>query len=225
MNNQPVDKKYLENNQYSDEDIGSGLGGGCKYINNKYGSYVYGVDICENLVSIARTRNKEKPKIEFEAIDILKKEFPLNHFDMIYSRDSILHLSVEDKKKLFEKCYLWLKPNGVLLITDYCADKEENWDEEFKEYVKKRKYALITTEEYGQLLSFCNFKNVEAKNISDYWLQLLEMEVNRLEQKKEEFTSKYSTKEYESLINGWNRKIRDTKRNLQVWGYFKAYKI
>ncbi|SBT40236.1 phosphoethanolamine N-methyltransferase [Plasmodium ovale wallikeri] len=205
-------------------DIGSGLGGGCKYINEKYGSYVYGVDICEKTVSIAKMRNKEKTKIEFDSCDILKKEFEENSFDMIYSRDSILHLTVPDKKRLFEKCYLWLKPNGVLLITDYCADTKDNWDTEFKEYITLRKYDLTTIDEYGNLISSCNFKDVQATDISDYWLELLEMELHRLNEKKEQFLSEYSLKDYNTLKDGWVRKIRDTKRNLQKWGLFKAHK-
>ncbi|GAW82145.1 phosphoethanolamine N-methyltransferase [Plasmodium gonderi] len=206
-------------------DIGSGLGGGCKYINMKYGSHVYGVDICQKMVTIAKLRNKDKANIEFEAIDILKKDFPENTFDMIYSRDSILHLSFANKKLLFEKCYKWIKPNGILLITDYCADKIEKWDEEFKEYVNNRKYTLLPIQEYGDLIKSCNFKNVEVKDMSDYWLELLQLELNKLEEKKDEFLKKYSLKEFDSLKNGWTRKIKDTKRDLQKWGYFKAQKM
>ncbi|KJP85901.1 hypothetical protein AK88_04433 [Plasmodium fragile] len=215
---------YLEPNSKV-LDIGSGLGGGSKYINQKYGCHVYGVDICEKMVAIAKLRNKDKAKIEFEAIDILKKEFPENTFDMIYSRDSILHLSYADKKKLFEKCYKWLKPNGILLITDYCADKIEKWDEEFKAYVKKRKYTLVPIQEYADLIKSCKFQKVESKDISDYWLQLLQMELNKLEEDKDKFTKVYSIKEYSSLKDGWTRKIKDTKKGVQKWGYFKAQKM
>ncbi|CRG95136.1 phosphoethanolamine N-methyltransferase, putative [Plasmodium gallinaceum] len=206
-------------------DIGSGLGGGCKYINDKYGAHVYGIDISENMVNIAKNRNSGNKKIEFEANDILLKDFPENTFDMIYSRDSILHLSLENKKKLFEKCYKWLKPNGIILVTDYCASKPENWDEEFKEYIKKRRYTLITVEEYKDLIVSCKFENVISKDISDMWLDLLEVEINKLEDKKEEFLKKFSQKEYNSLRDGWTRKIKDSKRKIQLWGYFKAVKL
>nr|4IV8_A Chain A, Phosphoethanolamine N-methyltransferase,putative [Plasmodium knowlesi strain H]4IV8_B Chain B, Phosphoethanolamine N-methyltransferase,putative [Plasmodium knowlesi strain H] len=215
---------YLEPNSKV-LDIGSGLGGGCKYINEKYDAHVYGVDICEKMIAIAKLRNKDKSKVEFEAMDILKKDFPECTFDMIYSRDAILHLPYADKKKLFEKCYKWLKPNGILLITDYCADKIENWDEEFKAYINKRKYTLIPIQDYGDLIKSCNFQNVQAKDISDYWLELLQMELNKLEEKKDEFLKLYPTDEYNSLKDGWTRKIKDTKRHLQKWGYFKAQKM
>ncbi|CRH01662.1 phosphoethanolamine N-methyltransferase, putative [Plasmodium relictum] len=205
-------------------DIGSGLGGGCKYLNKKYGAHVYGIDISEKMVNIAKKRNIENKKIEFEANDILMKHFPENTFDMIYSRDSILHLPLENKKKLFEKCYSWLKPNGILLVTDYCASKPEKWDKEFKEYVKQRKYTLTTVEEYKDLLISSKFKNVISKDISDFWLELLETEVKKLEDKKDEFLKQFSTEEYNTLRDGWTRKIKDSKKKIQMWGYFKAVK-
>ncbi|KOB60429.1 hypothetical protein PFHG_02129, partial [Plasmodium falciparum HB3] len=168
-------------------DIGSGLGGGCMYINEKYGAHTHGIDICSNIVNMANERVSGNNKIIFEANDILTKEFPENNFDLIYSRDAILHLSLENKNKLFQKCYKWLKPTGTLLITDYCATEKENWDDEFKEYVKQRKYTLITVEEYADILTACNFKNVVSKDLSDYWNQLLEVEHKYLHEIKKNF--------------------------------------
>ncbi|SOV24467.1 phosphoethanolamine N-methyltransferase [Plasmodium sp. DRC-Itaito] len=205
-------------------DIGSGLGGGCMYMNEKFGAHTYGIDICSNIVSMANERVVGNNKIIFESNDILTKEFPDNHFDLIYSRDAILHLSLENKNILFQKCYKWLKPNGTLLITDYCAAKKENWDDEFKEYVKQRKYTLMTVEEYADTLASCNFKNVVSKDLSDYWNELLEGELKKLYEKKEEFLKLFSEKKFIGLEDGWSRKIKDSKRKMQRWGYFKATK-
>ncbi|PON62194.1 S-adenosyl-L-methionine-dependent methyltransferase, partial [Parasponia andersonii] len=41
-----------------------------------------------------------------------------NSFDVIYSRDTILH--IQDKPALFRSFYKWLKPGGKVVISDYC---------------------------------------------------------------------------------------------------------
>jgi len=42
--------------------------------------------------------------VEFEVGDVTKREFPPASFDVIFSRDTILH--IEDKKKLFSSFYV-----------------------------------------------------------------------------------------------------------------------
>lgn len=205
-------------------DIGSGLGGGCLYIHQKFNCFVYGVDISENMIRIAKSRNIENEKIKFEMCDILLKDFPENSFDLIYSKDSILHLSLEEKKELFAKCRKWLKPNGVLLITDYCANNREQWDEGFKAYIKKRKYTLLSVEEYKNLILETKLKEVKAEEITSLWIECLTMELKKLEEKKEEFLKRFSEKQYQNLHDNWSSKIENAKKNMQVWGYFEFIK-
>ena len=50
--------------------------------------------------------------------------YPDNFYDLVYSRDTILH--IKDKKALFEKFFKCLKPGGTLLITDYCHGAKED---------------------------------------------------------------------------------------------------
>lgn len=205
-------------------DIGSGLGGSSLYINEKYGCSVHGVDISENMIRIAKSRNIENEKIQFEMCDILEKDFPENSFDLIYSRDTILHLQLEDKQILFDKCRRWLKPQGVLVITDYCANKPEFWDDAFKAYVADRKYTLITIEQYKNLLTQSQLKEVKTENITELWIKTLTTELKNLEDNKEKFLEKFSEKQYNVMHSGWTRKINDAKRNLHMWSYFEYTK-
>jgi phosphoethanolamine N-methyltransferase len=70
--------------------------------------------------------------VEFEICDATEKEFPAASFDVVYSRDIILH--IEDKQALFAKFFRWLKPGGRVLILDYCRGEKEPTDR-FKAYV------------------------------------------------------------------------------------------
>jgi len=43
-------------------------------------------------------------QVQFEVGDVTKREFPAESFDVIFSRDTILH--IEDKQKLFSSFYV-----------------------------------------------------------------------------------------------------------------------
>ncbi len=55
---------------------------------------MYGVDLATNSICIAWERAQKYPnlKVRFEIADITKHEFPAEYFDIVYSRDTILHL-------------------------------------------------------------------------------------------------------------------------------------
>ena len=64
-----------------------------------------------------------------EVADATKIDYPENHFDVIYSRDTILH--IKDKLTLYKNFLKWLKPGGRLMVSDYNCTPDE-WNEEFK---------------------------------------------------------------------------------------------
>ena len=61
------------------------------------------------MVGIAwdRSINFKDLKVRFEIGDVTKHEFPEEYFDVIYSRDTILHIN--DKKALFQRFQVFIK--------------------------------------------------------------------------------------------------------------------
>jgi len=55
--------------------------------------------------------------VTFEVSDALTRDFSAGAFDVVYSRDMLLHVS--EKGRMFARIFGWLKPGGKLLITDY----------------------------------------------------------------------------------------------------------
>lgn len=57
--------------------------------------HVVGIDLSINMVSFALERAiGRRCTVEFEVADCTKKVYPDNSFDVIYSRDTILHIQV-----------------------------------------------------------------------------------------------------------------------------------
>eukprot|EP01018_Ginkgo_biloba_P027288 Gb_18655 [translate_table: standard] len=146
-------------------DVGCGIGGGDFYMDETFDVEVIAIDLSINMVSFALERAiGRKCAVEFEVADCTKKEYPEFTFDVIYSRDTILH--IQDKSALFQKFFKWLKPGGKLLISDYCKAKGTP-SLEFQEYIQQRGYDLHDVEEYGQMLRESGFHDVVAEDRTD----------------------------------------------------------
>uniref|UniRef100_A0A0E0PQT4 phosphoethanolamine N-methyltransferase n=1 Tax=Oryza rufipogon TaxID=4529 RepID=A0A0E0PQT4_ORYRU len=74
-------------------DVGCGIGGGDFYMAENYDAHVLGIDLSINMVSFAIERAiGRKCSVEFEVADCTTKTYAPNTFDVIYSRDTILHI-------------------------------------------------------------------------------------------------------------------------------------
>lgn len=61
----------------------------------KYDAHVVGIDLSVNMISFALERAIGlNCAVEFEVADCTKKDYPAGTFDVVYSRDTILHIQV-----------------------------------------------------------------------------------------------------------------------------------
>lgn len=72
------------------------------------------------------------------------------------------------------------------MISDYCRGDQEH-SERFLRYVAQRGYHLLTASDYGAVLSKVGFKDVEAKDVTDYFVEILHKEMKFFSEQKEEF--------------------------------------
>lgn len=143
-------------------DVGCGIGGGDFYMAAEHGVSVHGIDLSVNMVLIAIERAGKVPggaSVSFEIADCTLVDYPHQSFDVIYSRDTILH--IHDKPALFKKFAEWLKPGGKLLISDYCRSPEKP-SGSFAQYIEQRGYDLHSVAGYGKMIEDAGFINVEA---------------------------------------------------------------
>jgi phosphoethanolamine N-methyltransferase len=205
-------------------DICCGIGGGAFYISKTYGARVLGVDLSRNMLNIAEERKKEQnvENVTFQHADVTTVEFDSECFDIIYCRDSILH--IKDKLTLFKNCLKWLKPGGKLLITDYCS-KEGEWSQEYAEYVVSRGYYIVSVTEYAKLLEEAGFIHVQGLDKTDLFMDILKEELESILRRKEEFCEDgLSETNYQYIVEGWQKKILRTALGDQRWGLFLAEK-
>ncbi|CAO2838038.1 unnamed protein product [Amaranthus hypochondriacus] len=171
-------------------DVGCGIGGVDFYMEENFNVEVVGIDLSINMISIALERAVGlNGAVEFEVADCTTISFPDDSFDVIYSRDTILH--IQDKPALFRSFYKWLKSGGKILITDYCRNTSTP-SHEFAAYIKQRGYDLHDVQAYGQMLRDAGFDQVIAEDRTDQFLKVLERELDAVEKEKERFVTDFS---------------------------------
>ncbi|KAM7479643.1 hypothetical protein LguiA_027856 [Lonicera macranthoides] len=203
-------------------DVGCGIGGGDFYMAENFDVDVVGIDLSINMISFALERAIGlKCSAEFEVADCTKKTYPDSTFDVIYSRDTILH--IQDKPALFKSFYKWLKPGGKVLISDYCR-RAGTPSPEFAEYIKQRGYDLHDVQAYEQMLKDAGFDQVRAEDRTDQFMKVLQKELNKVEKEKEEFIQDFSEEDYNDIVGGWKAKLVRSSSGEQRWGLFIAQK-
>ncbi|KAL3859677.1 hypothetical protein ACJMK2_009885 [Sinanodonta woodiana] len=206
-------------------DVGCGIGGSAFYMAKEFGVKVVGIDLSTNMVNIGLKRAKDvavsEEQVQFEIADVTKRDYTPAMFDVIYSRDTILH--IPEKLTLFKRFFKWLKPGGKLLISDYCCSPGDHSDQ-FKSYVKQRGYTLLSPVKYGNVLKEAGFCNVQADDRTDLFVACLQKELERITSIREEFIKEFSLEDYDYLVTGWKDKVERSGQGDQRWGVFYAEK-
>ena len=203
-------------------DVGCGIGGGDFYMAETFDVHVLGIDLSINMVSFALERAIGlKYSVEFEVADCTKKTYADNMFDVIYSRDTILH--IQDKPALFKSFHKWLKPGGKVLISDYCKSTGPP-SPKFAAYIQQRGYDLHSVEAYGQMLKDAGFDEVVAEDRTNQFVKVLQRELNEVEKDKEAFIQNFSEEDYNDIVGGWKAKMIRSSSGEQRWGLFIAKK-
>ncbi len=106
-------------------EIGCGDGRDAAAIVTKTDNYV-GFDPSRGMIALAR---KRLPKVSFEISDALSFDYPDNT-DIIFAFSSLLHIPIEDLKKVIEKVSRSLRSGGLLYIT---LKESDTYEERVKE--------------------------------------------------------------------------------------------
>lgn len=108
-------------------DVGSGLGGPSRFLNERTGVRVYGVDIIEHFVELSNQLSglmQKQQILEYHHGDILNEGIlPPNRFDAAYSIATIL-VYIADPS-CFVNIFQSLKPGAWLYLEDYYLLKEQ----------------------------------------------------------------------------------------------------
>ena len=93
------------------------------------------------------------------------------------------------------------------------------------DYVSQRGYVLKTVKEYARLLSQAGFGDVEACDVTDYFLDVSSAELARYRSIRDQVLEDFSEEDFSHIVTGWEEKIARAETGDQAWGMFTAKKL
>ena len=178
-------------------DVGFGVGGTamelCEW--NPMAVSVHGIDVNPVGLEMAQQelqrRNQQRQTLgqpslmaTFELQDASTVDFEPQSLDIIYSRDTLLHLDGSTKQRLFAKFHHWLKPGGMVCIGDYCLGRNSAATGQpttaFAEYLDARGYHMWTPSDYAKAFETAGFQNAQAEDLAFWYCTMCQKELDRV---------------------------------------------
>lgn len=155
-------------------DVCCGLGGPSRYLAQKYGCRVTGIDLTESRVEGAKRLTAMvglDDNVTFQTGNALDLPFGDRTFDVVISQEAFCH--IPDKDRLVAQCARVLKPGGRLAFTDVLAT--DSTTERTRERLQREMtfLELGSQHTYRRQLEREKCVVVEAQDVSDEWRVIL----------------------------------------------------
>ena len=156
-------------------DIGCGLGGVDLHLAKSLGAEkVIGIDIDQSLIDKCNrlaAKYQYESKLDFRCVDPGPFDFDDNQFDMVTSKDSIIHIA--DKHALATDVYRVLEAGGWFAASDWLAGYENNPTPEMQDYLKAEglDFGLASANTYEGALKSAGFVDIEINDRNEWYRQ------------------------------------------------------
>ena len=149
-------------------DIGSGIGGPARYMANRFGSRVTGIDLTAEFCDAARHLTQLlglESKVDFQQGDALKMPFADGSFDGAFSMN--VSMNIADKPALYREIARVLKPGGWLMLSELAKGPGAPMDYPTPWAATANESFLATPEETRTGLEACGFEVLEFRDATE----------------------------------------------------------
>ncbi len=165
-------------------DIGCGLGGVDLHLVSRHGAaQVVGIDVEAALIERARSladKHGLAAEIEFVAVEPGPLPFDDASFDIVTSKDSIIH--IVDKHALAADIFRVLRPGGWFVASDWLAGYEDQPSAEMRAYLVAEglDFGLASAARYREALVAAGFHQIRIVDRNEWYREQARAERERL---------------------------------------------
>lgn len=165
-------------------DIGCGAGGITLHLVERHGAaQVTGFDVEEPVIAKARDRAVAKGlsgRVRFVQAPPGKLPFPDESFEIVFSKDALLH--VPDKDALFADIFRVLRPGGVFAASDWLISHDGEPSPEMKAYVAAEglSFNQASPQRYRLAMQRAGFQDVVITDRNHWYREVARGELQKL---------------------------------------------
>ena len=165
-------------------DIGCGSGGITLHLVEKHDAdHATGFDVELPVVEAARVRARKRglsDRATFIHAPPGALPFTDRSFDMVFSKDALLH--VPDKDALFAEIFRVLKPGGVFAASNWMISHDGEPSQDMKDYIAAEglSFAMASPARYAEAMRRAGFADVATRDRNPWYREVARAELARL---------------------------------------------
>lgn len=165
-------------------DIGCGIGGAAVHLAlTRQPERVTGIDIEENLVHKAQelaVRQNASATCHFQRVEPGPLPFEPQSFDLVFSKDSIIHIS--DKFSLAKNVYEVLRPDGWFMGSDWLSGYEGEPSSQMQAYIDAEglDFGMASAATYKEAFREAGFVDIEIEERNAWYRKQARLERDNL---------------------------------------------
>ena len=185
-------------------DVCSGMGGPARYISERYGCCVLGLDINKTrTLSAARLTRWVglENTVSFICGDASLIPLAENSFTHVVSQEGFLHIL--DKESLFRNCRKVLRPKGRMVFTDWVAASTLSNRDQVILRDGMAALGIHTEGEYRNYIVGAGFNSLETEDLSSWWAKILPERYKMYQSKSKEAGEAFGLSRFAEFIEAY----------------------
>ncbi len=185
-------------------DVCSALGGPARYLAQKYGCTISGLDATQRMHAEAIRRTAEaglSDQIQYKLGNALDMPFRSEQFDVVWGQDAWCYIT--DKKRLIEECARVAKPGGLIAFTDWLETGPMSAEERRALLTFMVFPYMETLDGYAALAQSAGLTIVEKEDLSPDYAEHIQMYLDMVQnQFKAAIVDNYGQEMYAAVESG-----------------------
>ncbi len=185
-------------------DVCSGMGGPARFLAERYGAEVVGIDLNDSRVRGATRLSAMvglQDRVRFARGDATALPLPGTSFDAVIAQEAFLHIA--NKSALFAECHRVLRPGGKLAFTDWLAGPALGDSDRTRLADGIAAIAIHDAGSYRRFIEAAGFRDVAMQDLSPMWRRILRERLEMYRSMREDTVAQFGPERHAAYVDAY----------------------